>query len=369
MTTFVYIAKGMRKLGESRRATPERKDIGMVARPIVLAIAAALLCGTVVHAQDAPGVIVAPVTALAFPLVVEGLGNARANESIEVRPRISSTVTAIHFADGQHVNKGDVLVELEDAELRADVAEARAALADLESQYVRAKELFESQLVSDARMESLKAQRDANKAALDAAEARLAEAVVRAPFPGRVGLRRVSLGSLVGPSTVITTLDDTDTIKLDFDVPETALARVGSGLPVVARSAAWPESTFVGKVQSVDTRIDPVSRTVTVRALVPNPHDLLRPGMFLTVNLLRENIVALMIPEQAIVPEQSRQYVLVVNGDGIIDKREVQLGRRRPGQVEVLKGLAEGDLVVAEGTQKATPGAPVTVIGRMEVTP
>lgn len=311
--------------------------------------------------------IVAPATALEFPLVVEALGNARANESIEVRPRLSSTVTAIRFSDGQHVERGDVLVELEDAELRADVAEAKAALVDSESKYTRAKELFQTQLISDSQMESLKALRDADQAALDAAQARLDEAVVRAPFSGRVGLRRVSLGSLVGPSTVITTLDDTDTIKLDFDVPETALARVETGLPVLARSAAWPESTFVGNVQSVDTRVDPVSRTVTVRALIPNPFGLLRPGMFLTVSLLRENITALMIPEQAIVPEQSRQYVLVVNGEGVVDKREVQVGRRRPGQVEILRGLSEGELVVAEGTQKARPGSPVTIVGRREV--
>lgn len=341
----------------------------MATRSAVVLVVLSLLVAGPSYAQDAPGVIVAPATLIDFPLVVEALGNARANESIEVRSRISSTLTAIRFVDGQHVNKGDILVELEDAELRADVAEAKASLVDSNSKYERAKELFENKLVSDSQMESLRAQRDADQAGLDAAEARLAEAVVRAPFSGRVGLRRVSLGSLVGPSTIITTLDDTDTIKLDFDVPETALARVEVGLPVVARSAAWPDQTFTGQVQSVDTRIDPVSRTVTVRALIPNPKELLRPGMFLTVNLMRHNIMALMIPEQAIVPEQSRQFVFVVDGDGIVDKREVRVGRRRPGQVEVLSGLRNGELVVAEGTQKAQPGRQVTIIERMEVSP
>lgn len=324
---------------------------------------------TPLHSQEMPSVIVARATVLDFPLVVEGLGNARANESIDVRPRISSRVTAIRFSDGQHVERGDVLVELEDAELRAAVAEAKAELVDSESKYERGKELFESKLIADADVESLRAQRDADRAALDAAEARMAEATVRAPFSGRVGLRRVSLGSLVAPATVITTLDDTDTIKLDFDVPETAFARVAQGLRVVGRSAAYPDSIFEGRVQSVDTRIDPVSRTVTVRALVPNPHDILRPGMFLTVKLFRDNVTALMIPEQTIVPEQSRQYVLVVSGEGIVEKREVKVGRRRPGQVEILDGLSDGELVVAEGTQKATPGSAVSVVGQIEVTP
>jgi membrane fusion protein (multidrug efflux system) len=179
----------------------------------------------------------------------------------------------------------------------------------------------------------------------------------------------VSVGSLVAPSVVITTLDDTDTIKLDFDVPETALSQVQEGLPITAHSAAWPESTFTGTVASVDTRVDPVSRTLTVRALVPNPKQLLRPGMFLTVDVVREEVTALMIPEQAIVPEQSRQFVLVVGDDGVVQRREVQVGRRRPGQVEITSGLFEGERVVAEGTQKARPGEKVQVVGQIEVTP
>jgi membrane fusion protein (multidrug efflux system) len=267
------------------------------------------------------------------------------------------------------VSADQVLIELEDAEARAGVAAAKAALLDSESKFQRTQELFRSDLVPESQVETSGAQRDADRAALDAAQARLADTVVRAPFAGRVGLRRISLGSLVGPSTVITTLDDTDTIKLDFDVPETALSYLDTGLPVVAYSAAWPDVTFQGKVASIDTRVDPVSRTLSVRALIPNPEHQLRPGMFLRVELLRQDVTALLIPEQAIVPEQSRQYVFVVGNDNLVSKREVRLGRRRPGQVEVLDGVEEGELVVVEGTQKAKPGAPVTVIQRLEVTP
>ena len=300
---------------------------------------------------------------------MEALGNARASESVEIRPRISQVITAIRFTEGQEVAAGEVLVELENAEALADVAEARAALVDAESKHERGVELFELELTSEAELEQLEARRDADRAALAAAEARLGETVVRAPFAGRVGLRRISLGTLVGPGNVITTLDDTDPVKLDFDVPETALSRLAVGLPVVARSAAWPDSVFRGTVATVDTRVDPVSRSVTVRALVPNPQGLLRPGMFLTVDLLRHDVVALMIPEQAMVPEQSRQFVLVVGDDGLVAKRQVELGRRRPGQVEIVRGLEAGELVVVEGTQKARPGEPVNVVQRLEVTP
>lgn len=325
------------------------------------------ISGPVLAAADAPAVICAEVTRLPFPLTVQALGTSRANESVELRPRISQVITAIGFEEGQEVAAGQVLVELENAEALADVAEARARLVDSQSKHQRGLELFKLELTSTAELEQLEARRDADRAALAAAQARLAETVVRAPFAGRVGLRRVSLGALVGPSTVITTLDDTDPVKLDFDVPETALSRVAVGLPVQARSAAWPDSVFRGTVSSVDTRVDRVSRSVTVRALVPNPLGLLRPGMFLTVDLLREDVTALLIPEQSLVPEQSRQFVLVVGQDGLVEKRLVELGRRRPGQVEVTAGLTAGEVVVVEGTQKAKPGQKVTIQKLLEV--
>jgi membrane fusion protein (multidrug efflux system) len=346
-----------------------RRDAGTV-RPVLWR--AVVLCLTSVFAADAqelPGVIVAPVTRVQFPLTVEALGTTRANESVEIRPKITETVTAIHFEEGQFVRAGQMLIALEDAEARATVAAAKAALLDSESKYKRNQELFRSDLVSESEVETAAARRDADRAALDAAEAHLADTVVRAPFAGRLGLRRVSLGSLVAPSRVITTLDDIDTIKLDFDVPETALSHLATKLPVVARSVAWPNETFEGTVASIDTRVDPVSRTLTVRALIPNPEHLLRPGMFLAVELLRRDVTALMIPEQSIVPEQSRQFVLVVGDDGVVSKREVRVGRRRPGQVEVVNGVEAGEIVVVEGTQKAVPGSRVRVIKQLEVTP
>ncbi|HPF69471.1 MAG TPA: efflux RND transporter periplasmic adaptor subunit [Candidatus Krumholzibacteria bacterium] len=340
------------------------------ARLTMLMLALSLITPTARAAgTGAPPVVVARAVEVSFPLTVQALGNARANESVEIRPRISQTVTAIRFDEGQDVAAGDVLVELENAEALAAVAEAKAALADAESKFQRGQELFRLELASAAELEQLEARRDADRAGLAAADARLAETVVRAPFAGRTGLRRVSLGSLVGPTTVITTLDDTDPVKVDFDVPETAIARVAVGLPVEARSAAWPDTVFHGAVMSIDTRIDRVSRTLTVRALVPNPRGLLRPGMFLTVELLRRDVTALVVPEEALVPEQSRQFVLVVGDDGTVERREVTLGRRRPGQVEIVRGLAAGERVVVEGTQKARPGQPVEVVGEAEVRP
>jgi len=313
---------------------------------------------------QAPGVIVAEAVMLPFPLSAEALGNARANEAVDIRPEITAAITRILFEEGQSVSKGDVLLELENSEPLADLAAARAALVDSESQYRRSAELFKTKVVSASQLEQLEARREADLAAVRAAESRLAHTVIRAPFDGQLGLRRVSMGSIVSPSTIITTLDDTSQIKLDFDVPEVFLARLERGLTVTAHSAAWPDLEFHGEVISIDTRVDPVSRTITVRALLPNEPSRLRAGMFLTVSLLKEDVVSLLIPEQALIPERSKQFVFVINDQDLVERREVITGRRRPGQVEVLEGLSPGELVVTEGTQSARPGQPVRIVER-----
>lgn len=336
---------------------------------VVASLLLPLALASPVQAEGPVVVVVVPVREEAFPLTVEAIGTARANESIEIRSHISESVRAIRFEEGQRVKAGDVLLELNDAEVLADVAAARASLVEATSRHLRAVEMQAGDLIAESELELLEARRDAARAALDAAEARLAETVIRAPFAGRVGLRRVSPGGLVSPSVVITTLDDNDTIKLDFDVPETAISLLEDGLVVHARSAAWPDSTFTGKVVSVNTRVDPVSRTVTVRARVPNGRGLLRAGMFLTVRLVRGDVNAMLIPEEAVVPERSQQFALVVGDDGIVEKREIRLGRRRPGEVEVLLGLSVGERVIVEGTQKARPGSPVDARLREARTP
>lgn len=328
-----------------------------------------LLCfvaGGIQAQQSPPGVTVCAAEIQSFPLSAEALGNAGANESVDIRPQITAAVTEILFTEGQTVKQGEVLVRLENSEPLADLAAARAALVDSESQYRRSEELFKTRVVSASQLEQLEAQRDADQAAVHAAQARLAQTVLRAPFAGKLGLRRVSLGSIVNPSTIITTLDDTSVIKLDFDVPEVFLSRLEVGLNVEAHSAAWPDLEFDGKVISIDTRVDPVSRTITVRALLPNNDARLLPGMFLTVSLIKEDVLGLMIPEQALVPERSKQFVFVIGPGDIAERREVRTGRRRPGQVEVIDGLSPGDVVVVEGTQKVIIGQPVKITGQAE---
>ena len=312
--------------------------------------------------RPAPGVIVAQAETRSFPLSAEALGNARANESVDIRPKITATLTEILFEEGQEVEAGDVLVKLDNLEQVADLAAAQAALVDSEASYNRSSELFKSNVVAKSQLLQDEAKKIADEAMVSVTQKRLDDTIVRAPFAGRIGLRRVSLGSLVGPGTVITTLDDTHVIKIDFDLPEIYLSRLEQGLKVFAQSAAYPDHEFSGEVSSVDTRVDPISRTVRVRSVMQNPDGHLRPGMFLTVKLLNDSVEALVIPERALIPERSVQYVYVVGDNQLVEKRTVQIGRRRPGEVEIVSGLSAGETVIVDGTQKAREGRAVSII-------
>lgn len=292
---------------------------------------------------------------------IEALGTARANESVEIRPRISSLVDRIAFEEGQLVTAGDLLIQLESSEIVAGLALAEAALSESRSLYERNKSLSSREAISVSNLEQLLAEVKVNEAQVEAARARLANTRIRAPFAGRIGLRRVSPGSFVDTSTIITTLDDVSLIKLDFSVPETFLTVVAEGMDIVAHSVVFPGREFKGSVLSVDTRLDPVSRAVQVRAVLPNDDGVLKPGMFLTVDLQRDQGDVLVAPEQALVPEGTRQYVFVVK-DGIAEKRAVTIGRRIPGFVVISNGLAVGEAVVTEGTNKVRDGAPVELI-------
>ena len=307
-------------------------------------------------------VVTAEAVVKPIGIEIEAVGTAHANESVEITSKTSNVITAIRFAEGEEVKRGQILVELDADEVRAELAEAQAALADARSQYERSRELRASQVISAAQLEQAEAALNANLARVAAAEARLADTVIRAPFDGRTGFRRVSVGSYVSPGTVITTLDDTSRIKLDFTVPETYLYVLRRGLPITATTSGLPGRVFNGEVTNLDSRVDPVTRSIAVRAELPNEEGLLRAGMFMTVRLEGDVVPALVVPEEAIVPERGRTYVFVVANDRAY-LREVRTGKRRPGEVEIVAGLAEGERVVIEGTQNLRDGDAVQVTG------
>jgi membrane fusion protein (multidrug efflux system) len=298
-----------------------------------------------------------------FAHEVQALGTLRANESVDITAKMADRVVAIRFQEGQQVRAGEVLVELDSVEERADLAGAEAALADSRSQYNRSRELFQTRALSEAQLDQLQATLSTNEARVAAARSRLSDTIIVAPFSGRVGLRNVSLGSLVNPGAAITTLDDLSVMKLDFSVPEVFLATLKQGQEVGARSSAYAGEVFRGRVGSIDTRVDPVTRAVAVRAIIDNRNGKLRPGMFMTVTLTRSEGQAMMLPEEAIVPEDNQHFVfLVQNGRAV--KKAVEIGRRRPGEVEILGGLSVEDAVVVDGTVNVRDGMPVRLIER-----
>lgn len=284
--------------------------------------------------------------------LIEVVGTARAREAVTVVARGSGRVSAIGFEEGQQVAAGAVLFELDSAQQQAELREAQAQLRDARAHYQRAKSLSDGRNIAEAEVESRRTAVDVAQARVDIARARLRDQQVVAPFAGIVGSRSVSLGALVDPQTRLTTLDDLTSVRLDFNVPERFLASLAAGGSLYARSSAFPERRFEGRITHLDSRIDPVTRSVRVQALIPNPETRLRPGMFLTIELvLSERDQAVLVPEEALIIEGPRRYVYVVEADQARRTR-VDSGVRREGQVELRSGVTAGELVVVGGNHR-----------------
>jgi membrane fusion protein (multidrug efflux system) len=303
----------------------------------------------------------------------DAVGTVRAFESITVTAKVPGVVQEIAFGEGQIVNANDVLVRLDSDERRADietaVAETRRAVAqrdELNTRLERAVALRRSGAGTEAVVADLTAQVKGLESAIAAAEARrraaearLEDLVIRAPFGGRLGTRSVSLGAYVSPGTRITTLDDLTKVRLDFAVPENLLDQLKPGQVVRARSAAFGERLFDGKVALIDPRIEPTTRSVRLTAEFENKDEALKPGMFLSVAIEvsnKEN--AVVVPEEAVVSEGLRHVVFLVK-DGKIERRVIRIGQRQAARVEVVEGLQPGETLVVRGVQRVRAGAPV----------
>lgn len=314
--------------------------------------------------ERATPVTTAPLSRRVFVDTIEALGTARANESVVITAQVTESVSRVRFEDGDVVAAGDVLVELTSREESAQLDQARASFDEAQRQFDRTRELRREGTASQATLDERTAARDAARARLDELHARMRDRLVRAPFAGVLGLRAVSPGTLVQPGDAITTLDDIDTIKLDFSVPERFLSVLATELPVRARAAAYRERVFEGRVRAIDTRVDPTTRAVRVRADLPNPERALRPGMLLTVELEANRAERLALPEQAIVPAGSAQRVFVLDGGERVREVAISTGRRSEGMVELLSGLDGSETLVVEGGSMLRPGALVRVVDR-----
>lgn len=290
------------------------------------------------------------------------LGTLRSDEAILIRPEIAGRVQTIHFQESQLVNKGEPLITLDQAEHKANLDRSTAQLRLEQISFERVRDLYNKQLTSRQNLDEAQAKLDAARADQAVDQARLEKTVIRAPFPGVVGLRQVSVGAYVSPGQDLAALGSIGSIKLDFQVPEIYLAKLRNGQPLTIQVDAYPDRVFPGSVYAIDPALDAETRTLRLRARLPNPDSLLRPGMFARVALILEKREkALLVPEQAIVPQGQRTFVFrVVDGKAVLTP--VTLGQRRPGQVEILEGVKANELIVTDGQIKLRDGIPVSVL-------
>jgi membrane fusion protein (multidrug efflux system) len=293
---------------------------------------------------------------------VSAVGTLLANESVMIRPERDGRITAIHFTVGQVVRAGEKLIVLDTAEIEAQLAAVNSELSLNRSRLKRAEDLQERKFISAQALDD--AREAVNQSAARQAEikARIDKSAVVAPFEGVAGLRQISPGAYVKAGQDIARLEGIGTLKLDFRVPETYLARIRQKQDVVVRVDAWQGEAFPGEIYAIEPSVDEQTRTVLLRARVPNPGARLKPGMFSRVVLVletREN--ALLVPEQALVPQGADRFVYRYT-DGKAALTKVELGLRRPGEVEVRKGIAAGDTIIIDGQLRLKDGAPVTVL-------
>ncbi len=337
----------------------------LFAIPMLLLLSA---CGTKQAEQSKAGgpppAIVTAITVKPEPWrdSIEAVGTAKARESVVISAKQSERVAAVRFESGQRVIKGQVLVELDNGTVKAEISEALANLVDLETQVSRLQNLQSRQLIAKSQIDTAVASRNAARARVQAATERLNDRIIRAPFSGVLGLRQVSQGQYVNAGFAMVNLDDLDHMWVDFPVPESLLSKLKTGMSLNLKADAFPEKTFTASVDSIDSRIDITTRAIMVRAGIDNSNGLVRPGMLLRVSLQQDVIDALVVPELALQQVGSRSFVFLVVDDETTVSRDVSIGSRHEGNVAVTKGLKAGDKVVLDGTSKLRDGQKIKIV-------
>lgn len=341
------------------------------------AVTAALLSATLLSAcgksepagrqgRGQPQAVPVVIDSVQQVTVVENLaavGTVSARESVTLTAKVSETVERVHFESGQQVARGAALVTLSGQQQRAALQAAEANAEEAERLYQRNRQLVEQQLIARASFDAQVASRSATRAQVAQIRAQLADRVIRAPFSGVLGIRQVSPGALVTPGTVITTLDDISRVYVDFPLPESQLALLGVGQRLIGTTAAWPGRSFEGVVTTINTRIDPDSRAIMVRADFANPDRALRPGMLFNVQLQQAARQAWMVPEIALTQVGRESFVWKVDAENKVQQSVVVTGYREAGKVEIVQGLVAGERIVVEGVGKLRAGQRVVQAG------
>lgn len=326
----------------------------------------ALLGSVSVQAAQAPLVeVVTPERMLVRDELIT-FGSLRSDESATIRPEIEGRVASLHFREGTAVKAGALLVSLDDAIARAELAQAQANLGLAEKSYARNQLLFKRGASNAQALDESQSQQQAARATLALARARLDKTQIRAPFDGVLGLRQVSVGDYLNAGDDIVNLEVLDPLKVDFRVPQKASSQVHVGQSVELSLDAYVGERFSGQIIALNPRLDEIGRSQAIRAKVANADRRLRPGQFVRVSvILAERPQALVIPEEAVMPMGQLLFVNLVV-DGKVERRQIRIGQRLRGRAEVVEGLQGDETVISAGWQKVAPGREVRTIPRGE---
>ncbi len=288
------------------------------------------------------------------------VGTITASEMVELKPETDGIVQGIHFKEGERVEKGRLLVTLDETKLAATLAEGEANLKLSLANYQRARQLLEDKLISQQEYDQATSTHAVNEASVGLRRRQLADARIYAPFTGIVGARQISPGQVVTRNTTLTWLVDLDLVKVEVHAPERFLRQLRIGQPLEFSVAAYPGEKFRGEVYFISPQIFETTRTALIKARIPNADGKLRGGMFASLELsLQVRDAAIVIPEPAIMSNGDHFSVFIVDQDSNAQIRPIEVGIRLAGRAEVLKGLNAGEKVVVEGVQKLRPGGAV----------
>jgi len=290
---------------------------------------------------------------------VQAIGDGRAKRSITIYPEVSGIVSSLDFEAGDRFSKGDVILRLEDASERIAVAIAEAKRAEAKRTLGRYEQLVTRNAIAQATVDTARTALRTAELELEQAKEALADRTIRAPFDGIVGIPQVEQGDRVSETTAITTFDDRSVILVEFEVPEIHLKRISIGKALTATTAGFRGWIFTGSITEINSRVDPQTRSVRVRAALENPDNVLRSGMSFIVKVDLDSGTFPSVPELSVLWELNGSYVWTVK-DGKAEKVAVSVVKRAGGRVLVDGDLNPGDLVVVEGTQRLRPGRPVS---------
>jgi len=315
-------------------------------------------------AQSVTPVIVAPVKNTSISGDIEALGTLQSINNVNLSALVTEYITDINFTDGQRVKKGDILIKMDIADEQAILAEEQARYTEAKQQVDRLATLTKTNASSESALDTQKSIMAISKARMAGIQTAIEKRIIKAPFDGIMGLRQISVGNLAQPGMQLATLDQDSQMKLDFTVSADLLSQLQPGLTIKATTTAYPDRTFTGTLESLNSRVNPTTRMIGGRVIIDNQDHQLKSGLLMRLNIAGQPRPALLIPEEALTSEGGQHYVYVIDNSQdrtVVRKKAIKIGGRPNGQIAVTEGLQANQQVVIHGTLRIHDGSQVSI--------